>query len=278
MLHSSHPLALVAFGLITALSLPGGQGQGSGKEDPLVAAMKFVKVPKGTFWMSKGEKNAQVQVEIKEDFELAAYLVTQEQWQAVMASNPSAFTRQGQHRAAVQDIADADLKCFPVEKVSWNDIQGFLKKLNDHQQGKGWLYRLPAEAEWEYACRGAATTKEDCSFDFYFDKPTNDLSSKQANFNGNFPGGKADKGVFLGRPSRVGSYAPNKLGLYDMHGNIWQWCSDLREGKVSARVIRGGSWNSQAPSCRAAYCMGSAPSVREGILGFRIARVPSDGK
>ena len=89
------------------------------------------------------------------------------------------------------------------------------------------MYRLPTEAEWEYACRGGATSEEECSYHFYFDKPTNDLSSKQANFNGDYPFGKADKGPYLGRPTRVGSYPPNKLGLCDMHGNVWQWCEDL---------------------------------------------------
>ena len=88
---------------------------------------------------------------------------------------------------------------------------------------------MPSEAEWEYACRGGATSEEECSYHFYFAKPTNDLSSKEANFNGNFPFGKADKGPYLGRTTKVGSYAPNKVGLYDMHGNVWQWCEDLWE-------------------------------------------------
>src|SRR5262249_9164094 len=108
---------LVAFILVPALPIASGQG-GKDKEDPLIAAMKFVKVPKGTFWMSKEGKNAQVQVEIKEDFELAAYTVTQEQWQAVMGTNPSWFSRQGKGKNAVKDLADEDLKHFPVENVS----------------------------------------------------------------------------------------------------------------------------------------------------------------
>src|SRR5208283_3503076 len=114
-----------------------------------------------------------------------------------------------------------DLKQFPVELVSCDDAQKFIKKLNEQEKGKGWLYRLPTEVEWEYACRGGATSEEECSYDFYFAKPTNDLSSKQANFDGTEPGGNADKGPYLGRPAKVGSYAPNKLGLYDMHGNLW---------------------------------------------------------
>ena len=106
---------------------------------------------------------------------------------------------------------------------------GVHQKAEREREGKGYLYRLPSEVEWEYACRGGATSEEECSYHFYFAKPTNDLSSKEANFNGNFPFGKADKGPYLGRTTKVGSYAPNKVGLYDMHGNVWQWCEDLWE-------------------------------------------------
>src|ERR1700682_2817432 len=130
MLRLIRSLAVAAFVLVPALPLVASQGGGKDKEDPLLAGMKFVKVPKGTFWMSKDGKNAQVQVEIKEDFELAAYTVTQEQWQAVMGNNPSFFSRNGKGKDAVKDISDADLKLFPVQSVSWNDVQDFLKKLN----------------------------------------------------------------------------------------------------------------------------------------------------
>ena len=137
------------------------------------------------------------------------------------------------------------------------------------------MYRLPSEAEWEYACRGGATSEEECSYHFYFAKPTNDLSSKEANFNGNFPFGKADKGPYLGRTTKVGSYAPNKLGLYDMHGNVWQWCEDLWDKGGSGRVYRGGSWGYGGGTyCRAAVRCGNAPADRSYYLGFRLARVP----
>jgi formylglycine-generating enzyme required for sulfatase activity len=277
MLRLIRSLGLVAFVLVPALPLVGSQGGGKDKEDPLIAGMKFVKVPKGTFWMSKKGKNAQVQVEIKEAFELAAYTVTQEQWEKVMGNNPSWFSRQGQGRENVKDIADADLKRFPVESVSWNDVQEFLKKLNEGEKGKGWLYRLPSEAEWEYACRNASTSKEDCSFDFYFDKPTNDLSSKQANIDGRFPAGKAAKGPWLIRPTKVGSYAPNKLGLFDMHGNVWQWCADLWDPKGSDRVIRGGSWINRGAGCAAANRLRYEPDNPDINVGFRLLAVPSGG-
>ena len=146
-----------------------------------------------------------------------------------MGKNPGYFSRDGGGKDKVKDIQEEALKHFPVEMVSWNDAQEFIKKLNEKEKGKGFQYRLPSEAEWEYACRGGATSEEECSYHFYFAKPTNDLSSKEANFNGNIPFGKADKGPYLGRTTKVGSYAPNKVGLYDMHGNVCQWCEDVRE-------------------------------------------------
>jgi formylglycine-generating enzyme required for sulfatase activity len=166
-----------------------------------------------------------------------------------------------------------------VEWVSWDDVQEFLKKLNDREKGKGWVYRLPSEAEWEYACRGAAKSKEDCSFNFYLDKPTNDLSSTNANFHGKAPAGKAEKGPFLGRPTNVGSYQANQLGLYDMHGNVFQWCDDLADNKAgSHRVIRGGSYMTIGAGCQAGT-RGSLPPVHRSMLvGFRLARIPSGGK
>jgi formylglycine-generating enzyme required for sulfatase activity len=275
-------LVLLAFLLTPTMSARGVPSGGKGKDDPLIAAMKFVKVPKGTFWMGGSSTKAPTrQVEIKEDFELAAYTVTQEQWQALMGNNPSWFSRDGAGKDKVTDVGDARLKRFPVEQVSWDDAQDFVKKLNAHEKSKGWLYPLPSEAEWEYACRNAATTEEDCSFDFYFDKPTNDLSSKQANFNGNTPAGNAEKGPNLARPTMVGSYPPNKLGLYDMHGNVWQWCSDpVASAKGSFRVRRGGSWPRGGPDCTAAARNLGAQSGGDSyrVVGFRLARVPSDSK
>jgi formylglycine-generating enzyme required for sulfatase activity len=242
------------------------------KDGPL--GMKFVRLPKGTFYMGGGGGKAGKKTEIKENFEIAVHAVTQGQWQAVMGKNPSWFSRHGGGKDNVKDIKDEDLKQFPVEQVSWKDAQEFIKKLNEKEHGRGYWYRLPTEAEWEYACRGGATSEEECSYHFYFDKPTNDLSSKQANFNGNAPFGKADEGPYLGRPTKVGSYAPNKLGLYDMHGNVWQLCEDLFDPKASLRVSRGGGWYLDAGSCRAAYRFRLAPVSRYDDLGFRLARVP----
>jgi len=237
--------------------------------------MTFVRLPKGTFYMGwNGKKGSAEKTEIKEDFEIAVHDVTQGQWQAVMGHNPSWFSRKGKGRSEILDTSDEELKLFPVENVSWDDAQGFIKKLNEKERARGYLYRLPTKAEWEYACRGGATSEEECSYHFYVDKPTNELSSEQANFNGNYPFGKAPKGKSLERPTRVGAYPPNKLGLCDMHGNVWQWCADLFSPGGDGPAIRGGCWNDVAGNCQAGDRTGSRPANRLSFLGLRLARVP----
>jgi formylglycine-generating enzyme required for sulfatase activity len=244
--------------------------------------MTFVRLPKGTFYMGWGSavngpmKITQgTQTEIKEDSEIAVHDVTQGQWQAVMGDNPSWFSRFGAGRNEVKAISDEELKLLPVENVSWDDAQAFLKKLNEKEAGRGYLYRLPREAEWEYACRGGATSLEECSHHFYFDRPTDHLSSRQANFNGNFPFGKGEQGPYLARTTRVGAYPSNKLGLCDMHGNVWQWCEDWFDpkGPDRGRVRRGGGWWFGGTHCQAALRGSLGPTFRDYVQGFRLARV-----
>jgi formylglycine-generating enzyme required for sulfatase activity/tRNA A-37 threonylcarbamoyl transferase component Bud32 len=237
--------------------------------------MTFVHLPKGTFYMGWDGQKKGVKTQIKEDFEIAVHDVTQGQWQAVMGNNPSSFSRKGNDRKAVLDISDEELKLFPVEMVSWDDAQEFIKKLNEKERGRGYWYRLPTEAEWEYACRGGATSEEECSYHFYLDKPTNDLSSEQANFEGNYPAGNAPKGKYLERPTRVGAYPSNRLGLCDMHGNVGQWCADFDpKYPGSSATWRGCSWSFPGGNCSAAIQGRSTPTNRFNSQGFRLARVP----
>jgi formylglycine-generating enzyme required for sulfatase activity len=236
--------------------------------------MTFVRLPKGTFFMGWDGQKKGVKTDIKEDFEIAVHDVTQGQWQAVMGENPSYFSRFGGARNELKTISDEELKLFPVDSVSWNDAQEFIRRLNQKEHGHGYLYRLPTEAEWEYACRGGATSEEECSYHFYFDKPTNDLSSGQANFNGNFPVGEAPKGPHLLRTTRVGAYPSNKLGLCDMHGNVRQWCAVESGPGGSDQVERGGAWFSRGTTCQAANRFRFTPMGRSSDLGFRLARVP----
>jgi formylglycine-generating enzyme required for sulfatase activity len=244
--------------------------------------MTFVRLPKGTFYMGWDGSSLKtpdgrfvpqkgVKTEIKEDFEIAVHDVTQGQWRAVMGDNPSYFSRFAAGRNAIKTISDEELKLFPVEGVSWDDARAFVGRLNEKERGRGYSYRLPTEAEWEYACRGGATSAAECSYDFYFDQRTNDLSSEQANFNGESPFGKAPKGPFLQRTTRVGAYPANKLGLCDMHGNVWQW-TDTAQGP--ARVVRGGSWRDFGAGCRAGVKLWYSPTVGTYDVGLRLVRVP----
>lgn len=226
--------------------------------------MKFAHLAKATFYMGGGGGKAGKKTEIQADFEIAIYTVTQGQWREIMGNNPSHYSRTAGGKEKVKDIADADLQQFPVENVSWNDAQAFIKKLNDREHRKGWEYRLPTEAEWEFACRGGATSEKECSYHFYFDKPTNTITSKDANYGDGH----------LGRPSRVGSYKPNQLGLFDMHGNVFQWCADMYENGPG-RVTRGGSFYDDESGCQASYSGWMPPAERSDFHGFRLVRVVS---
>ncbi len=212
--------------------------------------MEMVLVPAGSFWMGGGGgQPGQKQVSIGQDFYLGVYQVTQEQWQALMGANPSYFSRTGGGQQRVANIPEEELKQFPVEQVSWDDAREFIGRFNAREASGEWVYRLPSEEEWEYTCRGGASSKEECNFHFYLDQPSNKLSSTQANFDGKYSVGGAAKGPYLQRTSKVGSYQPNRLGLYDMHGNVWEWTSSEQglapgvPGRVLGRprqLLRGG--------------------------------------
>jgi len=234
--------------------------------------MELTLIPAGSFWMGGGGEPGERQMVIERDFYLGIYPVTQQQWQEVMGSNPAWFSRDESGSQAVASLTDAELKQLPVEMVSWEDVQDFSKRLNECVGESGWVYHLPTEAEWEYSCRGGPASKQECSFHFYLDQPSTDLSSTHANFDGRYPFGNGGKGPYVGRPTKVGSYKPNRLGLYDMHGNVWEWTSS-QEG--SYRVNRGGSWSSSGSRCTAAHRSWDDPALRSRSLGFRLLAVPS---
>src|ERR1051325_3167538 len=147
-------------------------------------------------------------VEITKPFYLGVYTVTQAEYVSVMDKNPSTFSRDRS-----KEVAGLDTSRFPVECVSWDDAMAFCKQLS---KMRGKTFDLPTEAEWEYACRAG-------SKDAF---PHGPSLSTQANFNGNHPFGTAVKGPYLKRPAPVGSYEPNEFDLYDMDGNVAQWCKN----------------------------------------------------
>jgi formylglycine-generating enzyme required for sulfatase activity/serine/threonine protein kinase len=163
---------------------------------------------------------------------------------------------------------------YPVVNVTWNDAVTFCAWLSQKEKRE---YRLPTEAEWEYACRAGTSTP------FWWG---NSASSGQANFDGNHPYGRAAKGAYLKRAVKVGCYPANPWGLFDMHGNVWQWCNDWYDkdyygqkinkdpqGPIggSACVLRGGSWGNLGGVCRAACRVNYEPSNRSNDVGFRVA-------
>jgi formylglycine-generating enzyme required for sulfatase activity/serine/threonine protein kinase/Leucine-rich repeat (LRR) protein len=239
--------------------------------------MEFVIVPKGKSWLGGGkDRLGDQEVEIPADFYLGKYEVTQEEWEKVMGENPSHFSRNGAGMDAVKDISDADLRRFPVASMSWDQCQLFVAKLNKLEKDKGWVYRLPKSAEWEYACRGgpmSVSDKLDSAFHFFFAKPTNILLPEQANYNS----GTEQNPIGLNRTCKVGSYEPNGLGLFDMHGNVWEWCDDTvrKDDATSLGVYQGGSWLNSHLSCRAAARITNPRTDRGEFLGFRLARIPS---
>jgi formylglycine-generating enzyme required for sulfatase activity len=227
---------------------------------------EFVLIQPGTFMMGspeneQGRCDDEVlhKVTITKPFYMQTTPVTQAQWQAVMGSNPSHFKGDN----------------LPVENVSWNDCQEFIQHLNQRGEGQ---YRLPTEAEWEYACRAGTTTP------FAIGNGV-DLDSTQANFDGNYPYGQGKEGVDRQETTPVKSFAPNNWGLYDMHGNVYEWCQDWYgdypsgattdpQGPSSGsyRVYRGGDWDGFARYARSALRVPVRPVYCNENLGFRLVK------
>jgi formylglycine-generating enzyme required for sulfatase activity len=237
--------------------------------------MKLVRIEPGKFQMGsppdeaeRRDDEARHEVEITQPYCLGVNAVTQAQYRQVMGMRPSFFSPKGDGRNKVSGLNTDD---FPVENVNWEEAMDFCRIVSmlPTVKDKGWVVDLPTEAEWEYACRAGTQTA------FHYG---NSVSSQQANFNGENPYGGAAKGPNLQRPTKVGSYAANAWGLYDMHGNVLQWCKgwydkdyqNRPERGTSDRVVRGGFWLSNAKGCRAACRNAVEPSVRGSGLGFRV--------
>jgi formylglycine-generating enzyme required for sulfatase activity len=220
--------------------------------------LDLILIPDGKFRMGspsseKGRSSIESQHEviITKPFYIGKYEITQEQWESVMGSNPSIKTKGPK---------------LPVTDVSWEDCQEFIKKLNEKTDGG---YRLPTEAEWEYACRAGTTTA------YSFGEA---ITQSEANY----------KDLTTGKPvvvKAVGAYKPNSFGLYDMHGNVWEWCEDWKADYPTGpaidpkgpetgpgRVLRGGSFYDVGTTARSSSRDLNTPSLRFDKYGFRLVR------
>jgi formylglycine-generating enzyme required for sulfatase activity len=260
-------------------------GRSAGEERE-IDAIKFCWCPRGRFVMGSppGEPERrpgedQVVVTLTRGFWIAKYETTQGQWQRVIGKLPGELTAE---LPAGDD--------FPVGNVNFAEAGAFCRKLTERGRKSGvlpeeWEFRLPTEAQWEYACRARTTTAT-----AFGDK----LSSKQANFKG-LPYNGAERGPSLNRATRVGSYPANAWGLHDMHGNVYEWCRDwyhaslpggtdpdLYSARSSAtksehgdvsRVRRGGCWADEGWPCRSAFRLRFEPERRYDHIGFRVVAV-----
>jgi uncharacterized protein (TIGR02996 family) len=237
--------------------------------------MVLALIPAGRFRMGSPESEAHRdpdegpvrEVAITRPFYLGVHQVTQRQYEAVTGANPACFS------SSYKGGPD-----HPVENIAWSDAAGFSERLSTlpGERLARRSYRLPTEAEWEYACRAGTST----AFAF---GPT--LTSDQANFDGRHPYGDVPRGAYLQRTTVVGSYPPNAFGLYDMHGNVREWCADWYDENYYAwgpsadptgpdrgetRVQRGGSWAADGMLCRSASRVRNLPEERNSIFGFRV--------
>jgi formylglycine-generating enzyme required for sulfatase activity len=236
--------------------------------------LELVKIPAGQFRMGAPDQEAgrsddegpQHEVKVP-SFWMGKYPVTQAQWKAVAAL------------PKIDRDLDADPSNFkgddrPVEQVSWDEAIEFCQRLSK-QTGRE--YRLPSEAEWEYACRAGTTTP------FHFGET---ITTDLVNYDGSRTYGSGPKGTYRKQTTEVGNFSPNAFGLYDMHGNVWEWCLDhwhknyggaptdgsawTTGGENQSRLLRGGSWRSNPQHCRSADRAGNVPDYGSNSLGFRV--------
>ena len=267
----------------TAPVVPSALNGAKAGEEREFVGIKFCWCPPGRFTMGSppGEPERrpgenQVEVTLTKGFWMGKYEATQGQWQRVIGELPGELT--------VELPAGDD---FPVGNVNFAETEAFCKKLTEtaHKSGhlpKDWEFRLPTEAQWEYACRAGTTTATS-----FGDK----LSSKQANFKGQ-PYNGAEEGPSLNRAATVGSYPANEWGLHDMHGNIYEWCRDWYHARLPggvdpdlycakssatksehgdiSRSRRGGCWADEGWPCRTAFRLRFEPERRYDHIGFRV--------
>ena len=246
--------------------------------------LEMMGIPQGSFTMGspkdelERETNEEPQRQVSVNaFLMGKYAITQAQWR-VVAYLPKV---KGDLQPVPAQFKGAN---YPVEQVNWNDTVEFCARLSK-QTGRS--YRLPSEAEWEYACRAGTTTP------FHFGETiTTDLANYRGTdseyqgetYSGSY--GTGPKGIFREKTTAVGSFSPNAFGLYDMHGNVYEWCSDhwhdnyqgaptdgsawIDGGDSAYRLLRGGSWEYNPQDCRSAYRLRNAPGSRDNIFGFRV--------
>ncbi len=256
-------------------------------EEKIVAGIKFCWCPSGKFIMGSPadepehrNNEEQVEVILTKGFWTGKYELTQRQWKNIEGMLPGELTNQ------LPEAND-----YPVGNVNFPETEAFCKKLTNlaHQSGElpsNWEFRLPTEAQWEYACRAGTTTATAFG---------NKLNRLQANFQGKSYNGAEDIGPSLNKATKAGSYPPNAWGLHDMHGNIFEWCRDWFQDKLPggtdpdlydakntatknrtgdlSRVRRGGCWADDGWPCRSAFRLKFEPERRYDHIGFRIVAV-----
>ena len=251
---------------------------------------RLVLIPAGEFMMGSRDSDVDPRedemprhrVRITKPFYIGMYEVTQAEYERVFPGRKSFFRwPDGGGKDRVEGM---DTSKFPAELVKWVDAVEFCRKLSEMpaERKAGRRYRLPTEAEWEYACRAGTKTA------FHFG---DSLDSNKANFLGTFPFGDAEKGPFRNRTTATGSFKPNAFGLYDMHGNVWEWCSnwygrdyyqnspvDDPQGPArgTRRVIRGGDWYSDGRDCRTAFRCAGLPRGTFYATGMRVVMTLDD--
>ncbi len=306
LLHSakSHVVRLVWSGMTVALLFglnacaTGSTSDGDPKQAAIMATERMVSIPAGTFLMGSPESEAerrndepQHEVTISNDFLMSRYEVTVGEFRRFVTVSGYQTEAETGGDVVMEDAWEKYADDHPVVLVSWNDAVAYCNWLSKEEglppaytisgdtvtwnrEANG--YRLPTEAEWEYACRAGTVTPFSTG---------NNITTSEANYNGNYPYNGNAKGIYRKWMTAVGSFAANPWGLYDMHGNVWEWCwdwfgdysSDSETDPAGAasgvfRVIRGGSWSNDGQFVRSAYRYCNIPVFRYYNYGFRLVR------